>query len=671
MSNVEPSGEDTLFDLVYQGATDDSVRTLQKIKGVFVADLSLSVPDVQRILDHAPSTISSAETKDQLEDARKKLSAAGARVLILKRKNSEDAPHGDRLLGQLLPEESEADGDEEAEPPLPDAKSTSSEEFSFEFDLNAEPPPLPAEPRGQRVYTLDLDSTEDVQELVKGFEDQNPPIPEESPPTPVLEIPPPTPATPGTPSSINLLSEDELKAFHLSRGGSLEEPVCAISVEELIDSEDAPTPAEVPLEVHPEQLPPTLAAAEQATAREIALVLEDVSADLESPEPQTKATPTASKPAASKPAPGIIKSLFGGSPATPGSITPAQELDLGLETEIAPSPAASDKPIATTVPTSSDAVSNSPARSVSLSLDAEEAPKEPARENSAAAEPARKSPIKAAPAVTSAQDDSSVEVVPENNKEGVVSAAPPPAPTVSAAAVVATPKRANPKVRTKHWLEMGIPIIAGTLVIGIGNWLYFSPGTQPKKSALANPALVISDEEKSGSAQAPTPIPIKIWEPSLTENTRNIRARISRTDKATILESFSLDTPAPRERTNEEIARGIVLPPWLKRIASGPLQFKPVPQDPRAALSARGPALIYISYAGAAVRLVGRFEATLVPATNSEPYQLSFAVESGLVPEGQDRTTFLLRNKDGTYVASASGSLTFGEALANTDAGAE
>lgn len=72
------------FKLVYEGAVDDSADTLRKVKGVLIADLELSIPEVQNILSAVPAVLKTTKSEDELTGLKNKLAAAGARVLIVK-----------------------------------------------------------------------------------------------------------------------------------------------------------------------------------------------------------------------------------------------------------------------------------------------------------------------------------------------------------------------------------------------------------------------------------------------------------------------------------------------------------------------------------------------------------------------------------------------------------
>ena len=115
MSEKDASDE---FELVFEGTVDDSIETLQKLKGVFIADLDLSIPEVQSILENAPITIKRAKEELELKPQLAALKSAGAKVYIVR-------PSA---------EEEEATSSE-AEQPQQEESETATE---LEFDLDAD-----------------------------------------------------------------------------------------------------------------------------------------------------------------------------------------------------------------------------------------------------------------------------------------------------------------------------------------------------------------------------------------------------------------------------------------------------------------------------------------------------------------------------------------------------
>lgn len=619
MSEVDAHDSEALFDLVYEGATDDSARTLQRIKGVFVADLNLPIPEIQRILEHAPSTISSAESAKELEDAKRKLSAAGARVLIIRRGGPDAAPYGDPLIEQILSEAEaavDAQEEQESEPPPPETD----EGLSFEFEFG-QIESKPAEPKAAKVYTLDLDENQNVDEIVGSIADSG----EES--ESAIERDPPTLDLSALPSAtpsgaISILSEEETNAFHLSRGAALEAPAPAVlgEPEELSPLVDP----SVPLDVAPaDPLPELSATDEQAkVAREVSLVLEGLSTE----EPVSSGVAAAAT---------IPQAPSKDTPKKPGvlSAPAASEIDLSFdepaqEPEVTPAPKAS--PPSATRPAAAEA---KPAFDVD----------EP--QPSAAAKPTPSRAPTNGPEVSEKNLAPDIEVIAEHETGDLSSLEEANSPRP-----MARPKR---KTKGVPYAELAIPIVLGTVVLGVGNWLYFSEAPPPPKKL-----TVAAVEGAAVAAEVPkaTAVALKIWEPSLKDSTRSVNVRIEQGGSVVLLDSFKLETPLPRERTNEEIVKGIPLPPWVRRIEAGPLEFK----VEGAALRATGGAVGYLVYNGAPVRVPLELSATLIEPTASSGYRLEFRVGNGAEAVTDPSVVFASRKDDGSYAVASEGVLEFG-----------
>ncbi len=78
------SEERKYFELIFQGPVDGSAKTLQTLKGTFVADLEFPVDEVRRFLTDAPLTILQSESEEKVTTCYEKLKAAGAKVLLVR-----------------------------------------------------------------------------------------------------------------------------------------------------------------------------------------------------------------------------------------------------------------------------------------------------------------------------------------------------------------------------------------------------------------------------------------------------------------------------------------------------------------------------------------------------------------------------------------------------------
>ncbi len=122
----------TIYSLVFEGPVDDSPTTLQKLKGVFIADLDLTIPQVQNILQNAPISIKGGDTVAELKDTLGLLRKAGAKVLLI-------GANGESAEAELLEEDEEVseetDEDIESEDELEEGEP---EELEFEISFEDE-----------------------------------------------------------------------------------------------------------------------------------------------------------------------------------------------------------------------------------------------------------------------------------------------------------------------------------------------------------------------------------------------------------------------------------------------------------------------------------------------------------------------------------------------------
>ena len=99
-SSVTDQANATQYKLVFEGPADDSAETLRLIKGIFLIDLSLSVEQAQQILSQVPSVILSVDSAIKAAQYQKKLSKAGAKILVV-------APEGSAPPAEESPSETE------------------------------------------------------------------------------------------------------------------------------------------------------------------------------------------------------------------------------------------------------------------------------------------------------------------------------------------------------------------------------------------------------------------------------------------------------------------------------------------------------------------------------------------------------------------------------------
>lgn len=87
MSEIRASADDR-YRLVFDGPENDAPETLRKIKGVFIADLDLSIEKVIEIFKNGSTPIMESDSEADLTAAYKALRLAGGRVAIVGPKKS-------------------------------------------------------------------------------------------------------------------------------------------------------------------------------------------------------------------------------------------------------------------------------------------------------------------------------------------------------------------------------------------------------------------------------------------------------------------------------------------------------------------------------------------------------------------------------------------------------
>lgn len=169
------------FELVFEGPADDSAETLRRLKGAFIADLELTIGEVQEILKNYPLTIKRAESSSDLQLYAKSLKNAGGKVTIVQKSMQEDfdlnvEPSADDEEAETTWIKQGAERGHATEEP---EEQESSSEMEFEFEIETQPAAVKIRPR---EYTLSLDDADSIipEYLLKQQpEKQDPKAPEE------------------------------------------------------------------------------------------------------------------------------------------------------------------------------------------------------------------------------------------------------------------------------------------------------------------------------------------------------------------------------------------------------------------------------------------------------------------------------------------------------------
>ena len=561
------------FELVFQGPKDDSPRTLQRIKGVFVADLEFPIPDVQRFLESPPITIKSATNEKDLHEAYKLLKAAGAKVLIVKPK--ETAPAQD----------SPAEHDE--------TPAGSTLEFELTLDDLAQDTSKKAQ-SNPKVYTLNLEDNDAP--LAKFIQPDEEPVQDE--PQPSTPEDSPQEATPPNPL-LGLLKE--------TPEPSPDEPTLSLATPE-IPAEEAPSEPSPPqplstldsgamleFELEEPSTQPGQTNAAPNTAQEPSISpdstespadpLAGLSLDLAS-EPQETHTPSA----AAKLAEELIKDEEipdlepSPDPPTIPSDEPLEsalglaERDelLGLEEDISPPPKAMPPP-----PEKPTLAPQPPAMNLETEIE---------------------SPRQTATAGAQISSSPPPEIVP--GRESADAASPPVIFTEGAPAKPSTTKK-----KASIPLDVAIPIIIGTGIIGLANIYYFSPNLAPTSDLDALLEQATAANEGATSAIA-TPLPPPItFTGNILQPDYQITLTFKLDDGKPVWPRLHVITPEPPAPTKEDLVNGKSRAPWLRRIEAHDIVIKDAGNNE---YSAHGLVLGYVEHQGAQLRIPGTVELRMV-----------------------------------------------------------
>lgn len=128
-------------------------------------------------------------------------------------------------------------------------------------------------------------------------------------------------------------------------------------------------------------------------------------------------------------------------------------------------------------------------------------------------------------------------------------------------------KRKKKLAKIKGYLEIGVPVVLGAVILFVGNWYYFSRQAAPPLPMVDKSAAALKNEKDLKNEQAPDP------------NAGIIELEGSATDgEVTLIGNFILDkelfkqfslvltTPEPPSLTNEEIVNNQTRRPWLEKI---------------------------------------------------------------------------------------------------------
>lgn len=566
------------YSLIFEGPKDDSTKTLQRIKGVFVADLEFPISDVQRFLESTPVTVKTADNAAELEHAYNMLKAAGAKVLLVKPRR------------------------EEAETPPPSAEAaepSSGETVEIEFEL--EPAPGKKQASAPKVYSLSLDDGGDapLAQFAENYAEKDElaakATPEGSPG-----------ATPSKTSSSTdplaglLAGQSDAPAESGEKGlGADHSQILTLELEE--------SPSATPAEKNSVQglpvKPSRTTEADTPDFNSLSLQLADAPEETHVP---TQASKVAEQERQLEEPPEILFSVNEDKPRTDDSLTleAAQELK-ALEAEPASPP-------------SSPALSKPPPAPPVMTLDEQ-----------AATPPPSLPPIAKQAAQTAENDPAQSE---QKDQPAIFA---PVSPDIEA-----PPARKTSRLP----LDIAIPIIVGSLILGAANLYYFSPtlGSSANIDALVASVSPADESETPAVANTATVTQVVFTAIARTE-LYEIEVAVRSSEGKPTEARINITTPEPRTQTKEEIVNGIPRAPWLKRIIVSGLNPRLVDG---ASYTAEGLAIAYVDDNKNQIRVPGN--ATLTLNWSDSP-TAELSIVSKETPEDKNADFSFARASDGRF----------------------
>lgn len=176
------------WSLVFEGLADESDETLQRLKGIFIADLELSIPEVQEVLGGTRTVILEANSMDLLSPAHDTLMKAGAKVkLVAPVSAGEEAVDEGILEIPALDELDSSPSSIATEPPsLSEESSDVSDELGYDLSLlgfgdedgveKAEAaPPKEEAPResGDSLEEFDLNKSLEISDVLESIAEES------------------------------------------------------------------------------------------------------------------------------------------------------------------------------------------------------------------------------------------------------------------------------------------------------------------------------------------------------------------------------------------------------------------------------------------------------------------------------------------------------------------
>ena len=581
------TAEGYVYELIFEGPADNSPDTLRRLKGVFIADLNLSVEEVQSILQATPTTIFRSDDKTEVQRCLGALKSAGAKVLLV-------APKSDSVA--VTPPATGSDA----------ATDENSDGYVIEFDLNDSTPEPPKEPK---TYSLDPLPNED------GLSDE----------TEILDL-----DAPVLDQSVTAQLDDELS---LSEEPAAEKKPEALPASSAANSKKAPSM----LGSSPLIAPPD-------TTSDFGFSLDDD--DKPAPASQAKMNPPTSKVSISPEAPVIPPEITAKQPTI--SAPPALDEAAGLDELLAIAEQNEEKQnlfedLAIRELDEQKLVESAvkaPDDDFSLDLKPDAPSKVQTRPvNPPAPEVKKEVPLveKIAPSVPPPEQTKPQSPRQLNSPDSVASAS-----DTAVAAVNVTAVKAAAPISDQVAAEIVVPselehsaapeksdpasnrtvIIAAAVAVALfvlGNWFYLyvlrssevtnddmlqvlPKSTIEKHAAKVDGAVNSEEGAKKLAVASGESKTVAINDSS---STRTIQAKFKLQAEKPVSVVLALTTTKPPELTPEQIVHNEPAPLWLERLETEELNFT---QNEAGKLIARGAAKLYITQSGNNSRAVAQVE---------------------------------------------------------------
>ncbi|MBN8547842.1 MAG: hypothetical protein J0M12_00855 [Deltaproteobacteria bacterium] len=625
------------FELVFEGPADESPDTLRKLRTSLLADLGLSIPEAQEVLSNVPKTIKTSELEEDLKPLYAALKKAGGKVLIVRPAEPtndkayfldlEDSGIDDELLKSLeaLP------GEEDAPPAEPDIAVDLTAELHDFVPETEELPPTPELVTAKPVVA----ETPAVEAAAPVISEPAPvpPAPDLQVEAPVLaenlivahqpEIPPQ--AEIKTEKTPDLISDKPLFEFSSAAEPTPAEPAAAPAAPIVPDLKDSKplfefsSAAEEPVQSAPVK---EEVAAEKPAAPQPSL-FDDLSLSLEEPSGESHSAPAQSK--TEEPAKVDL-------PLEEPAGFSTDDLSLSLNSQLESEKAEAEKP-------------REAAKASTLNLSVEGTAPEKAAPPPQVSKP--KEPVKqSAPAKVSAPANPNIVIEPAHPE--TVAAAP----EEEAASVTPPPVAFKSVKKEAPSMDLILPILVGSILLGIANWLYFKPDEDVRL-----PKISFDSKEKERSDDSLRAEVVPSTEKTVSGKVQQGALSLSWSvvfDKEEIKTvSIEATTPQPPELTPEQIVRNERPQPWLYKVELSPFPFE---KQLGGTWLAKGPARIFVSQGTNKRRLVGMAEVNVSSFKAGESVNGTILITRGvLAPQANEPFHFeqLINGDVLLYIAAA------------------